>query len=82
MITNSENDAQILIDGSESDISQIPTSEGHFIRDQASRKSISEKRPLGSHNDPSHFQTYQRIKHSRQTSGNFILIIFLQKSLL
>lgn len=42
-----------------------------FVRDTVIRKSISEKRPFGSHNDPSHLQTYQRIKHSRQTSGWF-----------
>lgn len=43
-----------------------------FVRDTVTRKSISEKRPFGAHNDPSHLQTYQKIKHSRQTSGWFV----------
>uniref|UniRef100_A0A915CQJ3 PDZ domain-containing protein n=1 Tax=Ditylenchus dipsaci TaxID=166011 RepID=A0A915CQJ3_9BILA len=57
------------IDESESDISVVQDDTDAFVRDTVTRKSISEKRPLGVHNDPSHLQTYQRIKHNRQTSA-------------
>ncbi|KAI1721327.1 PDZ domain (Also known as DHR or GLGF) domain-containing protein [Ditylenchus destructor] len=57
-----------IVDGSESDLSMAPEADA-FVRDTATRKSISEKRPFGTHNDTSHLQTYQRIKHQRQTSA-------------
>lgn len=60
---------------SDSELSQISSviDPDTFTRDAAIRKSISEKRPLGMHTDPSHLETYQRIVHRRQTSGKITL---------
>ncbi|VDD91500.1 unnamed protein product [Enterobius vermicularis] len=40
-----------------------------FSRENPTRRSISEKRHMGSSNDPSRTAVFQRIKHSRQTSA-------------
>uniref|UniRef100_A0A915N5U0 PDZ domain-containing protein n=1 Tax=Meloidogyne javanica TaxID=6303 RepID=A0A915N5U0_MELJA len=58
--------------GSDSELSQ----KEQFVRDSVTRRSISEKRPLGQHNDPSHLRTYQRILHQRQTSAPAVSSVF------
>uniref|UniRef100_A0A183BVI9 PDZ domain-containing protein n=1 Tax=Globodera pallida TaxID=36090 RepID=A0A183BVI9_GLOPA len=51
--------------GSDSDLSQL----SNFDREAPSRRSISEKRSLVAHRDPSHLRTYQKIVHQRQISA-------------
>uniref|UniRef100_A0A1I8BKQ8 Uncharacterized protein n=1 Tax=Meloidogyne hapla TaxID=6305 RepID=A0A1I8BKQ8_MELHA len=58
--------------GSDSELSQ----KEQFVRDSVTRRSISEKRPLGQHSDPSHLRTYQRILHQRQTSAPAVSSVF------
>lgn len=40
-----------------------------FDREAPTRKSISEKRGMGASSDAALTTTFQKIKHSRQTSG-------------
>lgn len=67
-------DTSVFRDGNESDSSMQPDPDA-FARDTATRKSMSEKRPFGMRNDPSHLQTYQRIKHQRQKSGKHSVLL-------
>ena len=46
--------------------SVIDPNSNTFTRDAAIRKSISEKRPLRMHTDPSHLETFQRIVYQHQ----------------
>ena len=58
-----------------SDVSSMAPDPETFNRDVPARRSISEKRPFGAGNDASHLQTYQKIKHQRQTSSKFLVCL-------